>query len=124
MKPALSEAHRSTYDALFRLPLPRDVQWRDVWSMLGGMSATRTVQENTGTLKVTRNGRTLLLHRPRGKELADAKELTQVRNFLERSGGAHVGFETRKPERHTNFEIPVPAAPPVMALPPPRSPKR
>ena len=86
MKSALSEPHQSTYDALFRQPLPRDVQWRDVWSMLGGMAATQTVQENTGTLKVTRNGRTLLLHRPRGKDLADAKELTQVRNFLERSG--------------------------------------
>jgi hypothetical protein len=86
MKSALSEAQQSTYAALFRQPLPRDVQWRDVWAMLGGMPATEAVQENSGTLKVTRNGRTLVLHRPRGKDLADAKELTQVRNFLERSG--------------------------------------
>ena len=86
MKSALSESQQSTYSALFRQPLPRDVQWRDVCALLGGMAATQTVQENTGTLKVTRNGRTLLLHRPRGKDLADAKELTQVRNFLERSG--------------------------------------
>jgi len=86
MKSALSESQQSTYAALFRQPLPRDVQWRDVWAMLEGMSATQAVQENSGTLKVMRNGRTLLLHRPRGKELADAKELTQVRNFLERSG--------------------------------------
>ena len=86
MKSALSDAQQSTYDALFRQPIPRDVQWRDVWAMLGGMAATEAVQEDSGTLKVTRNGRTLVLHRPRGKELADAKELTQVRNFLERSG--------------------------------------
>jgi hypothetical protein len=86
MKSALSPSHQSTYDALFRQPVPRDVQWRDVSALLSGMSATQVVQESSGTLKVTRNGRTLLLHRPRGKDIADAKELTQVRNFLERSG--------------------------------------
>jgi hypothetical protein len=36
--------------------------------------------------KITRNGQTLVLHRPRGKDLADKKELMQVRHFLERSG--------------------------------------
>jgi len=86
MQSALSDTHQSAYDALFRQPLPRDVQWRDVSSMLGGMAGAEAVQENSGTLKVTRNGRTLVLHRPRGKDLADAKELAQVRNFLERSG--------------------------------------
>ena len=86
MKSALSETHQCTYDALFRQPLPRDVQWRDVSSMLGGVAGTEAVQENSGTLKVTRNGRTLVLRRPRGKDLADAKELAQLRNFLERSG--------------------------------------
>src|SRR5207248_6320665 len=35
--------------------------------------------------KVTRNGQTLVLHRPRGKDLTDAKEVSQIRNFLERS---------------------------------------
>jgi len=44
------------------------------------------VREDGGTLKVVRNGRTLVMRRPRGKDLADAKELTQVRNFLDRSG--------------------------------------
>ena len=86
MKSELSESHRSTYDALFRHPPARDVQWRDVWAMLAGMAATEVVQDNNGNLKITRNGRTLALRRPRGKDLADAKELTQVRNFLERSG--------------------------------------
>ena len=86
MKSALSETHQNTYAALFRQPLPRDVQWREVSSMLGGMAGAEAVQEGGGTLKVVRNGRTLVLRRPRGKDLADAKELTQVRNFLERSG--------------------------------------
>jgi hypothetical protein len=66
-------SHRGTYDAVFRRPAAHNLQWRDVWSMLG-------------TLKVSRNGQTLVLHRPRGKDLADLKELAQVRHFLERSG--------------------------------------
>ena len=82
----LTGPHRSAYDALFRQTMPRDLRWEDVWSMLGAMGGVEAVQEAGGTLKVKRNGRSLVLHRARGKELADAKELTQVRNFLERSG--------------------------------------
>jgi hypothetical protein len=86
MNSPLPASHKSTYEALLRHPPARDVQWRDVWSMLGAMAGTDAVQESNGQVKVTRNGRTLALRRPRGKDLADAKELTQIRNFLERSG--------------------------------------
>ena len=46
---------------------------------------TNAVEDDKGNLKVTRNGQTLVLHRPRGKDLADKRELMQVRHFLERS---------------------------------------
>jgi hypothetical protein len=82
----LTGSHRSTYDALFRQAMPRDLRWDDVWSMLAAIDGVEAVQGHGGTLTVKRNGRSLVLHRARGKELADAKELTQVRNFLERSG--------------------------------------
>ena len=84
----LTGPQQSTYDALFRQAVPRDLRWDDVWSMLGAIDGLEAVAESSGTLKVKvkQNGRSLVLHRPRGKELADAKELTQVRNFLERSG--------------------------------------
>ena len=54
--------------------------------MLGAMTDAAAVEEGNGNLKVTRNGQTLVLHRPRGKDLADKQELMQVRHFLERSG--------------------------------------
>jgi hypothetical protein len=79
-----TSSHRVTYDAVFRRPSPHDLQWRDVWSMLGTLA--ESVQEHNGTQKVTLNGQALVLRRPRGKDLADAKELAQVRHFLERSG--------------------------------------
>jgi hypothetical protein len=86
METQLHGSHQSTYDALFQHPIARNLQWRDVWSMLKAMSDADAVEENNGNLKVTRNGQTQVLHRPRGKDLADEKELMQIRHFLERSG--------------------------------------
>ena len=55
--------------------------------MLGAMTDATAVEDDQGNIKVTRNGQILSLHRPRGKDLADKKELMHIRNFLERSGG-------------------------------------
>jgi hypothetical protein len=85
MESQLTGSHRHAYDALFQHPVARNLQWRDVWSMLGVVA--EAVEGQNGNLKVTRNGQTLVLHRPRGKDLTDAKEVSQIRNFLERSVG-------------------------------------
>lgn len=82
----LSGPHRKTYDHIFQHPMPHNLQWREVWLMLGSMKDAEAVEEANGNLKVSRNGQTLRLHRPRGKDLADKQELMQVRHFLERSG--------------------------------------
>jgi hypothetical protein len=65
--------------------MPHNLQWREVWAMLEAMSDVSAVDDAKGTLKVSRNGQTLALHRPRGKDLADKEELMQLRHFLERS---------------------------------------
>src|SRR4051812_44065051 len=84
MEQRMTDSQRHTYDAIFRQPAARDVQWADVRSMLG--TVADAVREHNGDLKATRNGQTLALHRPRGKDVVDPKELAQVRHFLERSG--------------------------------------
>jgi hypothetical protein len=66
--------------------MPHNLQWRDVWSLLGAIPGAQTVDDEQGNLKVTRNGQMLMLRRPRGKDLTDKRELMQVRHFLERSG--------------------------------------
>jgi hypothetical protein len=73
------------YQQIFEHPMPHNLHWREVWSMLSAMKDADAVEEGNGNLKVTRNGQTLVLHRPRGKDLADKKELMHVRHFLERS---------------------------------------
>lgn len=86
MESTLSGSHQKIYDRVFQHPMPHNLQWREVWSMLGALGGVDAVEDNKGGLKVSRNGQTLLLHRPRGKDMADKEELMQVRHFLERSG--------------------------------------
>src|SRR6202011_4792077 len=86
MEPQLSGSHHKVYERLFQHPMPHNLQWREVWSMLNALTDAEAREEANGNLKVTRNGQTLTLHRPRGKDLADKQELMQVRHFLERSG--------------------------------------
>ena len=63
MKASLSGVHQTTYDHVFQHPMPHNLQWRDVWSMLGAIDDADAVEDNKGNLKVTRNGQTLALHR-------------------------------------------------------------
>jgi hypothetical protein len=86
METELTGSHATTYQRLFQHPMPNNLQWRDVWSMLGAVADIITREDDRGNLMLTRNGRTMKLHRPRGKDLADKQELTDVRHFLERSG--------------------------------------
>jgi hypothetical protein len=86
MASELSGTHQKTYQHVFQHPMPHNLQWREVWSMLNAMPDVEAVEDAKGGLKISRNGQTLVLHRPRGKDLADKRELMQVRHFLERSG--------------------------------------
>lgn len=85
MESKLSTTHQKTWQHIFQHPMPHNLQWREVWSMLEAMTDAQAVEEPNGNLKVTRNNQSLVLHRPRGKDFADKQELMQVRHFLERS---------------------------------------
>jgi hypothetical protein len=85
MPSQLSGSHQKTYQRVFQHPMPHNLQWREVWSMLGAMDGVEAVEDDKGNLKVKRNGQTLVLHHPRDKDFADKKELMHVRHFLERS---------------------------------------
>jgi len=84
METELTGTHRTTYDAVFQHPISRNLVWRDVRSMLGALSGVEQDERN-GTLKVTRNGRTVVLHEPIRKNVTDVQELMNLRRFLEHS---------------------------------------
>ena len=85
MKSNLSGTHQITHDRLFQHPLPHNLQWRELRSMLSALPEANAIEERDGKLKVTRNGHTIVLHRPHGKELVDESELIEIRHFLQRS---------------------------------------
>jgi hypothetical protein len=85
MQSKLSGPHQKVYQHIFQHPMPHNLQWRDVWSMLNSLPDATATEDDNRNIKVSRNGQTLSLHRPRGKDLADKQELMQVRHFLERS---------------------------------------
>jgi hypothetical protein len=87
MKSELTGSQRSTYEAVFQHPVPRNLNWRDVCSMLGALPGV-VQQEHNGTLKVTRNGHTMVLHGPGHKNVANVQELMNLRRFLEQSNTA------------------------------------
>src|SRR5687768_6844016 len=86
MDAQLTGSHRSTYDAVFQHPVARTLKWVDVRSMLVGLADS--VQEHSGVLKVTRHGKSLILHRPKRNAMGDIGELMKVRHFLEQSAAA------------------------------------
>jgi hypothetical protein len=75
--------HQSTYDAVFQHPIARNLQWREVRSMLGALAVE--TEEQNGNVKFTRNGQTLTVHPPRRKDFSDVQELMNIRHFLEQS---------------------------------------
>ena len=84
MKSSLSNAHQSTYDTILRHPGAHNLQWREVRSMLDALA--EVVEGPNGSIRVTRNGQTLLLHPDRQKDIGTPEQLGELRAFLERSG--------------------------------------
>jgi hypothetical protein len=84
METQLTGSHRTTYDAIFQHPIARNLAWRDVVSMLAALDGTAQ-EQHQGTLKVTRNGQTLVMHQPIRKTITDVREVMNLRRFLEQS---------------------------------------
>jgi hypothetical protein len=85
MGSGLSGTHQKVYDRILQHPLPHNLQWRELLSMLSALPGATVVEEKDGKVKITRNGHAMVLHHPRGKDVADENELMQVRHFLQQS---------------------------------------
>ncbi len=77
----LPEHHRRTYDLIFKHPAPHNLEWRAVRAMLSALC--RIEEKPNGDLRITRNGRVLVLPTPRTKEISDIEDLHRLRDFLE-----------------------------------------
>jgi len=82
----LTGSHLRTYQTIFQHPAAHNLGWHEVHALFRELGSVEA--EPNGTLKVTRNGQTLVLHPPHTKEVADTAELMTLRHFLERSEAA------------------------------------
>src|ERR1700722_17000524 len=80
---ALKGSHLRTYNAIFQHPLSHNLDWREVHSLFEHIASVE--DQPNGNMKVTRNGQTLVLHRPSTKDVAESDEVMTLRHFLEKS---------------------------------------
>lgn len=79
----LKGSHLRTYNTIFQHPVSHNLDWREVFSMFKRLG--EVADESNGNLRITRNGQTLILHRPNTKDVANADEVMSLRHFLEKS---------------------------------------
>jgi hypothetical protein len=78
-------SHERTLGMLFEHPLPHNIEWRDVVRMLESLGTA--VDGTSDSLHVTVNNETVVLHRPKHKDVA-ADQVMELRHFLRRAGVA------------------------------------
>ncbi len=91
--PSLAGGHLRVYERIFQHPISHNLEWRELRSLFEHIG--QVVEDSNGKLTVTRNGRTLVLHPSRTKDVADADELMKIRHFLERSENAATETDTK-----------------------------
>jgi hypothetical protein len=84
----LTGPHQRTFDRIFQHPISHNLEWRDVHALLAEISDV--TKEHNGSLKVTRNGQTLVLHPTSNKDVSEMDEVMTLRRFLERSEAVSV----------------------------------
>jgi len=80
---SLTGAHLRTYRMIFQHPASHNLPWRDVHALFGQLGTL--TEEPNGNFKVTRNGKTIVLHPIQKKDVDSTDELIGLRHFIESS---------------------------------------
>jgi hypothetical protein len=79
----LSSEHRDTVEKIFRHPTSRNIEWRQVLSLLEQVGTV--THEHNGKLKVTLGPETEVLPPPHGKDV-DVQIVVDLRRMLKQAG--------------------------------------
>lgn len=88
MEAHLSSHHRDTIERIFSHPPSRNIEWRQVVSLLETIGTV--THEHNGKLKVTLGPETEVLPAPHGKDV-DAQLVVDLRRMLKQAGFAPGG---------------------------------
>lgn len=83
MEAHISSRHRDTVERIFSHPLSRNIEWREVVSLLESIGSV--THEKNGKLKVTVGPETEVLPAPHGKDV-DAQIVVDLRRMLKQAG--------------------------------------
>lgn len=85
MNSHLSGHHRLAIEKIFRHPAGRNIEWRQVLSLLEDLGSVK--QEHNGKFTVTLGSETQLFEAPRGKDI-DVQMTVDLRRMLRAAGWA------------------------------------
>jgi hypothetical protein len=86
---SLTGSHLRTYNTIFQHPVSHNLEWRAVRALMGRLC--EVTEESNGNLRVVRNGKTLIIHQHRTKDVAEVEELMVLRHFIEESEDVTAG---------------------------------
>lgn len=89
MEAHLSSHHRDTVERIFSNPPSRNIEWREVVSLLETIGTV--THEHNGKLKVSLGPETEVLPAPHGKDV-EVQVIVDLRRMLKQAGFAPGGF--------------------------------
>lgn len=93
----MSHKHIALLRTIFQDPLPANVHWREVESLLNHLGAT--VEPSHGArFKVSLNKISDFLHHPHNSSTCSREMIRQVREFLAHAGVSPSAYETGRSE--------------------------
>jgi hypothetical protein len=92
----LSAHHRRTIEKIFRHPVGRNIEWREVLSLLEDLGSIK--REHNGKFTVNLGPETEVFEAPRGKDI-DEQTTVDLRRMLKEAGWAPDG-EAPTPDAH------------------------
>jgi hypothetical protein len=90
-------SHQRTLGLLFEHPLNHNIEWREVVHLLESLGTA--VDGTHDSLHVTVNNKSVVLHRPKHKDLVE-EDIVQIRHFL-----LGAGVEAPHPTKGPNSNV-------------------
>lgn len=81
----MNNKQRKTLSDLFKEPVPSDIKWTDIESLLSALGANLS-EGNGSRVRVELNGERAVFHRPHPEKTTDKGAVRAVRRFLLNAG--------------------------------------
>ncbi len=81
----MNKRQERTLNAIFRNPVPKTLEWRQIESLLKSCGAT-SIEGRGSRVRFVLNGVTATFHRPHNRKEALPYQVRDVRRFLKKAG--------------------------------------